>query len=321
MMEQNEKTGTLVITGANSFIGRKLAKRAEQLGWRTVLVTRRGRDVYSAGNARFIELPMEEYDRLGTLAGPCDCFVHLAWNGTRGEARMDAELQRKNVEYSLRGVRSMLSAGCGRILSAGSQAEYGPHTERISEESACRPNTEYGKAKLDFYEKLSALCVRSGTAYKEPRFFSLYGPGDFSGTMILSVLRDMLRNRPCRLSEGRQMWDYLYIDDAVEGVMRLCERQCPDGVYNFGSGDARPLREYVEDMARLTRTQSERLYGAVPYPATGMVSLWPDVTKLRTELLWEPKVSFEKGIEAVLKWMAGNPPPCRGCAGPGSVLQ
>lgn len=107
----------------------------------------------------------------------------------------------------------------------------GPHTEQIAENSECSPNTEYGKAKLAFYEKLSASCAKAGISYKEPRFFSLYGPDDYTGTMILSILRDMLANRPCRLSECRQMWDYLYIDDAIEGLIRLCKEPCPDGVY------------------------------------------------------------------------------------------
>ncbi len=291
----------IVITGANSFIGNELAKRAVELGWDVVLVVRKGRSMNISRCSRTVELPIEEYDHLGQLTGPCDCFVHLAWNGTRGESRIDAARQRKNVEYSLRGVRSMLSSGCGRIISAGSQAEYGPHSEQISEESGCRPNTEYGKAKLSFYERLAALCTQNSIAYKEPRFFSLYGPGDFSGTMILSVLRDMLANRPCRLSECKQMWDYLFVDDAVDGLIRLCKDPCPDGVYNFGSGDARPLREYVEDMARLTQTKSELLYGAIPYPPTGMVSIWPDVSKLKRELRWEPKVSFEEGIQSILR--------------------
>lgn len=290
----------VVITGANSFIGTYLAKRAGELGWESVLVLRSEQRIPKTKNCKLIVLPMEAYDRLGDLAGPCDCFVHLAWNGTRGQARMDIA-QRQNVEYSLRGVRSMLSAGCKRIVSAGSQAEYGPHKEQITEDSICRPNTEYGRAKLAFYEAIACICTENNISYKEPRFFSLYGPGDFSGTMILSILRDMLANRPCRLSECRQMWDYLYIDDAIEGLIRLCKEPCPDGVYNFGSGDTRPLRGFVEEMARLTQTSSKLLYGALPYPATGMVSIWPDVSKLKRELHWEPKVPFAEGIQTILE--------------------
>ncbi len=294
----------IVITGGNSFIGQRLAKRAGMLGWETLLVARPSRRVVLPPNATLIELDMVDYSRLGELAGPCDCLFHLAWDGTRGESRIDALQQRKNLECSLDAVQSMLLAGCRKIISAGSQAEYGPHNEQITEESACRPNTEYGKAKLAFYDELDALCRRKGVSYKEPRFFSLYGPGDYRGTMILSILRDMLANRPCRLTECRQMWDYLYIDDAIKGLIHLCKEPCPDGVYNFGSGDARPLREYVEDMAQLTQTKSELLYGAVPYPPTGMVSIWPDVSRLKRELHWAPKVSFEEGIQSILRSIA-----------------
>ncbi len=247
----------VVITGANSFIGTYLAKRAGELGWESVLVLRSEQRIPKTKNCKLIVLPMEAYDRLGDLAGPCDCFVHLAWNG--------------------------------------------PHKEQITEDSICRPNTEYGRAKLAFYEAIACICTENNISYKEPRFFSLYGPGDFSGTMILSILRDMLANRPCRLSECRQMWDYLYIDDAIEGLIRLCKEPCPDGVYNFGSGDTRPLRGFVEEMARLTQTSSKLLYGALPYPATGMVSIWPDVSKLKRELHWEPKVPFAEGIRTILE--------------------
>ena len=282
----------IVITGANSFIGKQLAEKAAALGWETVLVVRsKHADAQPPKNGCILPLCMEEYVQLGQLTGSCDCFVHLAWNGTRGGSRMDAGLQHANLEYSLQGVRSMLEVGCGRIITAGSQAEYGPHTDQISEESPCIPNTEYGKAKLEFYRQASALCAETGTVCIEPRFFSLYGPGDFSGTMIISILKDMLAGRPCKLTQGVQMWDFLHIDDAVSALTALCSGDCPSGVYNFGSGDTRPLRAYVEEMASITQTKSKLLFGAVPYPETGMVS---------RELRWEPRITFESGIRTVL---------------------
>ena len=294
----------IVITGANSFIGRRLAKETEKYGWETVLVMRpEHAQGESVPNGRILSLCMEGYARLGELAGPCDCFVHLAWNGTRGDSRMDVARQKANLEYSLQGVRSMLATGCGRVVTAGSQAEYGPHKERISEESSCTPNTEYGKAKLEFFRKTAALCAETGTVCIEPRFFSLYGPGDFSGTMIISILQDMLAGRPCKLTEGIQMWDFLHIDDAVNALTALCYASCPDGVYNFGSGDVRRLRDYVEEMASITQTKSSLLFGAVPYPKTGMVSLWPDVSKLKRELHWKPRIAFADGIRSILDTM------------------
>ena len=250
---------------------------------------------------------MEEYGRLGESTGACDCFIHLAWNGTRGDDRMDIQKQQNNVRDSMYAVQSMLDAGCKRVIIAGSQAEYGPHDGIITEASECHPNTEYGKAKLEFFYHASALCQSYGAALKEPRFFSLYGPNDFPGTMIISILSDMLQDRPCLLTEGMQMWDFLYIEDAVRALGVLCSEPCADGVYNFGSGDVRHLRNYIEEMAEVTGTKSELLFGSVPYPSTGMVSLWPDISKLQSELKWGPATSFSEGIRTVLNAMGpGN---------------
>lgn len=288
-----------VITGANSFIGEKLSDALYRAGWDIVQVSRRPFPC-DEGMTQ-IYLPMEEYHRLGELTGGCDCFFHLAWSGTRGGTRMDRVRQQDNLRWSVNGLHAMLEAGCGCVITAGSQAEYGPCTDQITEQTPCAPNTEYGKAKLAFYELVQEACEKASVAYKEPRFFSLYGPGDYQGTMIINTLQDMLQNRPCRLTEGVQMWDYLYIDDAVDALVQLGTLKCANGVYNFGSGDVRQLKDYVLEMAEITGTHSDLQFGAIPYPETGMVSLWPDITKLKTELQWTPKICFADGIRAVLR--------------------
>ena len=92
----------VIITGATSFIGRNLARRAIEKGWETLLVVRPGHDLCGfPADVRVIPLCMEDYGQLGKLSGPSDCFVHLAWSGTRGALRMDKTLQEKNLKYSL----------------------------------------------------------------------------------------------------------------------------------------------------------------------------------------------------------------------------
>ena len=290
----------IVITGANSFIGRTLSKRALEKGWDVILSVRPGREKDLPQNTHFLPICMEEYERLGDLVGECDCFIHLAWKGTRGLYRMDSRLQAENVRDGRKAIKSMIRAGCKKVITAGSQAEYGPHYGQITEESVCIPNTAYGKAKLEFYEQTVQECRKEGVAYKALRIFSLYGPGDDSSTMISRILRNMQENRPCELTQGIQMWDYLHIEDAVDSILRLCNMPCEDGVYNLGSGHARQLRDYVLEMAQIVHSDSPLLFGMIPYPETGMISLWPDVTKLKHALNWEPQISFEEGIRSIL---------------------
>ena len=295
----------VIITGANSFIGARMCWRFAKAGWQVTAVMR---NTYDFGeNVEQILLDMENYDRLGKLTGGADCMLHLAWNGTRGAARMDRKKQRDNVEYSMNAVRSMLAAGCKRVVTAGSQAEYGPHADQISELTKCMPNTEYGKAKLLFYNEAAALCEALGATCIEPRFFSLYGQGDEPSTMIITTLEKMLHDEPCPLTKGVQMWDYLHVEDACDALLALCvNTNIKSGVYNFGSGDTRPLGEYIREMARITQSNSLLQFGLVSYPETGMVSLWPDVSKLKQTLGWEPRISFAEGIRSIITSLERN---------------
>lgn len=289
----------ICITAANCFIGLPLVKKASSLGWEVIAVVRVGNKqkdyIGSIPNTKVVELNLENYDQLGEIVGKVDCTVLLTWNGTRGQTRLDEKLQESNYLYNMEAVKGLVTHGCGRIITAGSQAEYGIYNEVITEETECKPNTAYGKYKVKFFEEAHKYCQEKGVSLKEPRFFSLYGPGDYENTLIMSNINKMLANEECNMTPCTQMWDYLYIDDAIEGVIGLCSKDCPDGAYNFGSGDCRPLKEFVNEMKQVLKSDSELKFGAVPYTPAGVVSIQPNIDRLKSTG-WEPKVSFSQGI-------------------------
>lgn len=292
----------LVVTGANSFIGRRLVRAANYKGWQVTAVVRPGcRDIMDLNNmANVKELALEDYSTLGQVCGPVDTAVMLAWNGTRGNNRMNPDLQKSNYIHNINAINNLIDHGCKRIITAGSQAEYGDYTGSIHEDIECHPNTEYGKWKYQFYVDASALCKKAGLSIKEPRYFSLYGPGDYENTLIMQMIKNLLIHKDCELTACVQLWDYLHIDDAIDALLKLCYMDCSDGVYNIASGDTRVLRDYVEELQEIIGSKSRLLYGAIPYPATGMISLCPDVHKTMQELSWSPLISFRQGIISIL---------------------
>lgn len=300
----------IIITGATSFIGTHLIRKLKK-SWEIYAVIRKGsnkKDVLpEEGNIHIIELDMDEYSRLPELINVCcDVFVTLAWNGTRGSDRSDAIMQEQNYVHSMSALNAAIRTGCRTVISAGSQAEYGLMTEKTAENAECNPNTEYGKWKLKFYEDALKMCRDCGVSFKEPRFFSLYGEDDSEKTMIISILDAMMKNKPCHLTEGIQTWNFLHIDDAAEGIARLAETKCADGAYNFGSEDTRPLREFIMEMKNLSHSTSELFFGAVPYPVSGVVNVWPDITKLKSETGWRPCISFKDGINRIIQYRLRN---------------
>lgn len=230
-----------------------------------------------------------------------------AWNGTRGADRNNRELQKENYNNSISFLKVMISKGCCKFLTAGSQAEYGLWTrkEKLKEIAPLIPNTEYGKYKLKFYVYAKDYCKTNGCILIEPRFFSLYGPKDYEGTLVISIIKKMFENKPCELTECIQLWDFLYIDDAIDGLIKLIENDVSDGIYNFGSGYSAPLKEFITEIKKITNSNSELRYGTIPYPSTGIVNVNPDVKKL-INCGWEPKVLFADGVKAICDYLLSS---------------
>ena len=296
---------SIIITGATSFIGIHLINELLSKDIKIYAVVRPGTHKIGllprTAKVNLVIAGMDDYNKLRNyIKETCDCFVHLAWNGTRGADRMNSDLQAQNYEYAMDAINSSIHLGCRTFIGAGSQAEYGVYNYQISEETICHPNTEYGKQKLKFFEDASILSMHNDLHYKEPRFFSLYGPGDYEGTMVISTIKKMLRNDRCEFTESKQMWDYLYIADAVNGIIKLMDNDCADGAYNFGYGSSRTLKSYIEDIYRITGSKSEMLFGVIPYPKTGMVSIQPCIDKMKRETGWIPKTAFDKGIKNIM---------------------
>ena len=287
----------IAVTGASSFIGKAFIECAAKQGHECIAIVRKRGTIGISRLCTLVQrMEMEEYADLGRNFPDIDCLVCLAWDGTRGSARMDAERQRKNYEWSLSGIKSMLHAGCRLIVTAGSQAEYGSYNGIITENTKLCPNTEYGKYKAMLYSDAAYACEQSGAVLIEPRYFSLYGPGDFKKSLIMDTVKRMLKNEPCELTQCIQMWDFLHISDASNALIKLIECENAKGAYNFGSGDCRKLYEFIEEMRTLLKSRSKLNYGKIAYPDTGMVSIQPDITKLKDTIGWKPEISFAEGI-------------------------
>ena len=144
----------ILIVGATSMIGAALTERLLNNEHQVIAVMRS----QSSKRQKIEKLPMTEsilcsMEDYGTLSerikGKVDAAVLLAWSGIRGQARMDATIQQQNETCYAQLLPELEKLGCHTIMTAGSQAEYGPwYSEQAqSEEAPTCPNTEYGKSK------------------------------------------------------------------------------------------------------------------------------------------------------------------------------
>lgn len=298
----------IVVTGATSMIGVALIEECLRHDIEIYAVVRS-----SSGKAGRLPLSdkihltdcsLEDLSDLpGRIPGGCDTFYHIAWGNT-GEARnKSTELQSRNIFYTLQAVRAAAELGCRRFIGAGSQAEYGPmDVEKISPNSPVNPSTPYGASKLAAGHLAGMLCRELGMECIWPRIFSVYGKYEKETTMVASGLRKMLAGEPTEFTPAMQRWDYLYSRDAGRAFYLIGEKGKGGSVYCVGSGQARPLKEYIEEMAALTGAGKPGI-GAKPYPPGAVMNLCADIGTLTGDTGFIPEYTFEQGIRETIEWI------------------
>ncbi len=294
-----------VVTGATSFLGRALTERLLRAGHSVVAVCRQGSPAIASlpAGAEVVLADMSDYGKLYQDIAEADVWLNLAWEGTGHDGRDMADVQHANVINTIAAMFCADKMGCRLFVESGSQAEYGTVLSTISETTPCHPFSEYGKAKSEVCRQLTELSAQLGVSYLHLRIFSLFGEGDHPWTLIMSSLGKMLRDEPIALSACTQQWNFLYVADAAEQISRLCDYALThDGftqdTFNIASDDTRPLRSFIDEMYRLTKSHSELQFGALPQQHT--VSLQPDMKKLRQTIGYVSTTPFADAIQRII---------------------
>lgn len=239
-------------------------------------------------------------ERLKNLGTGYDAFYHFAWNGTFGDTRNDMALQVQNIQYSLNAVELAEALGCRCFIGAGSQAEYGRVEGTLSPNTPAFPENGYGMAKLCAGQMTRQMCESRGIRHIWVRILSVYGCHDGAYTMIMSALQKMAANEETAFTPGEQQWDYLNGRDAARAMYLIGERGVSGKTYVLGSGKARPLREYLEILAKETKYQKTLGLGRLPYAPKQVMHLCADITGLTQDTGFVPEVSFEEGIRELI---------------------
>lgn len=299
----------VIITGATSFLGLAVSRHLLAAGHSVGAVVRPDsasrNKLPNHERLTVYDLNVGEIELFFQKISGAEVFLHMAWDGIGSAGRQDPEIQKLNVDYSLRAVRAAKALGCRRFVFSGSQAEYGIHRDTISEESACAPVSEYGKAKLEFADQAKTLCKTLNMEYIHTRIFSVYGPGDHPWSLVSSCLSRWQQGQTIALGECSQLWNYLYIRDAAAGLAALMESG-ESGIYNLAGEDTRPLREFIEAMYEACGGKGSYHYGQRQPNAEGPASLMPSIEKIRKQTGWKPRVSFSEGIDETLHCMRGE---------------
>jgi len=298
----------IVVTGGAGFVGRPLCRMLADRGCRDVIVPRR--DEYDLTREQDVQ-------RLYHDARP-DVVIHLAAEVGGIGANMDnpGRYFYANMSMALHLIEHARLRGLGKFVQVGSVCAYPKHAPVPFKEDDLwdgypeETNAPYGIAKkaalvmLDGYRRQYGL----DSAYVLP--VNLYGPGDNFDLHTSHVIPALVRKCVEAVDQGLDevvCWgsgtvsrEFLYVDDAAEGIIRAAERMQEPVPINLGTGTEIRIRDLAELIARLTGFTGRLRWDAGK--PDGQPRRCLDTSRARDLLQWQAAIDFEQGLERTISW-------------------
>lgn len=305
-------TKRVLVTGATGCVGRHVLPKLVERGHEVMAVQSRTAASAVPGVSWHAAnlLEAENVANLVRETRPTH-LLHLAWYIAPGKWAAAPE-NFAWVRASLNLLSAFKDAGGSRVVAAGSCLEYDWNFGYCAEErTPCVPHTVYGACKNALQQLTTSMAPGGAFSSAWGRIFFLYGPHEHPDRLVAAVIRSLLAGQPARTSHGRQVRDYLYVDDVADVFARLIDSDV-QGPINVGSGQAVTLREIIERIGALVGRPELLEIGAIPAAPTDTPLVVADVTRLRTALDWAPSWDLSRGLGATIDWWRAGMPALAG---------
>jgi dTDP-glucose 4,6-dehydratase len=301
----------VLVTGAAGFLGSHLTDRLLGEG-HTVL----GVDNHSTGGAENLahlhEEPRFRFEERDICVpfdpGPVDYVFNMASPASPPEyLRLAIETLRVGSAGTENTLEIAAKYGAGHLHASTSECYGDPLQHPQTEEywgnvNPIGPRSVYDEAKR-YAEALVMAYHRSrGVNTHLVRIFNTYGPRlhPLDGRVISNFMMQALRGEPLTVyGSGNQTRSFCYVDDLVEGILRL-SRSSEHLPVNLGNPNEFTVLECAQAVLEATGSKSELRFE--PLPEDDPARRCPDISKARTLLGWEPRITLKEGLAKSLEF-------------------
>lgn len=238
--------------------------------------------------------------------------VHLA---AQAGVRYSIEAPGQYISSNVSGLTVLLECcvrhGVEHLVYASSSSVYGDSRKTPFSESdaADRPRSVYAATKRAGELLAYSYAGVHGLPSTGIRYFTVYGPWGRPDMAAMKFAGDLRAGRPIKVhGDGRQRRAFTYIDDAVRGTLAILKAGPPAGrppaaLYNLGSARDVELLDFIRTLATEMGCRYEIEF-AKEAPGDMRATL-PDMSAMRRDFGFEPKVGLEKGLRAFVRWYRG----------------
>jgi nucleoside-diphosphate-sugar epimerase len=220
-----------------------------------------------------------------------------------GSAASDINAQVDSIKIALEALENSYKIGCKRFIFAGSIMEHEAWNLSWQDGAALRARDGYAAAKYCASVMLRSRAQELGVEFINAVITNIYGPGDkktrFIAANLLKIKYGEVKTTPLQFSAGTQLYDFIYIDDAARAFADIGEKGLANRNYVIGSGNARLLRRFLEELleefSAELRGAPDALFGVAPHGVELPLEVF-SVKSLQADTGFTARISFPKGL-------------------------
>ena len=265
-------------------------------------------------NFKFVRLNLEDRENLPELfrKETFDMVCNLA---AQAGVRYSLENPEVYVDSNIVGFMNVLECcrnyGIKHLVYASSSSVYGLNTKIPFETSdnVDHPISLYAATKKSNELMAHTYSYLYGLKTTGLRFFTVYGPWGRPDMALFLFTKAILRGEPIKVfNEGMMQRDFTYIDDIVEGVIRVLEKNTknrkmmPDlyKIYNIGNNQSVKLLDFIEILENALGIAAKK--EMLPLQPGDVINTWANVDDLIQDYDYRPNTPIKKGVENFISW-------------------
>ena len=306
------KDKRVIVTGGSGFLGSFVVEKLKERGATNVFVPRSS------------EYDLRQPDEIESMLQDChaDMVIHLAAlaGGIGANRARPAEFFYDNLMMGVPLLHQAWKQGVEKFVAVGSVCSYPKFTplpfkeENLWDGYPEETNAPYGLAKKMLLVQSQAYRQQYGynSIYLMP--VNLFGPRDNFNLETSHVIPALIRKAVEAAERGDPelpVWgdgsptpEFLYVEDAADGIVTAAEKYNGDQPVNLGSGYEISIKDLVEMIARMTGFEGKLVWQTDKpngQPRRGL-----DVTRAREYFGWSARVPFEEGMRRTIEWFKAN---------------
>ncbi len=297
----------VIVTGANGFVGSHVVKELISNGIFVLALDLPGHNdnLPESESVRFLGVDifhLKDYLQI-IEADEYDTFYHFAWVGSAGPARTDCELQMKNALCTVDCLRIAKQLGCKSFVCAGSIMEQEVISAVWAQGNHPGMGYVYGMGKLTAHCMCKAVASEIGIELLWAIITNAYGEGEISPRFVNTTIRKIISGDQLRFTSATQNYDFVHVCDVARAFRLIGEKGKPFCEYLIGSGNAKPLKEFIIEMMDALAPDAELVFGDIPFTGINMPLEAFSTRNIESDCGFFAEISFAQGVKRTMQWI------------------